>query len=62
MVADVDNYRSRGYRDVDSDSDSESETESETETSESETETSDAIDAFIENLRRRDSSETLTNE
>ena len=66
MVADVEMYERRGYRDVDSDSSSEpseSESESESEVSdseESELDTSDEIDAFMENLRRRDSDETLS--
>ena len=63
MVADVDRYQNRGYRDVDREdyssvsSDSESESEAE-----SDQDTSDAIDAFMENLRRRDSAETLISE
>lgn len=67
MVADVERYENRGYRDVmESDSSSEpSESESDSEVSdseesESELDTSDEIDAFMENLRRRDSEETIT--
>jgi hypothetical protein len=55
IVSDVDNYISRGYRNVDSSSESESDGESE-----SEVYTSDVIDEFMSNLRRRDSAETLT--
>jgi hypothetical protein len=69
MVADVDRYQNRGYRDVDREdsssvsSESESERESEGESeSEGDQDTSDAIDAFMENLRRRDSAETLISE
>lgn len=64
MVADVERYENRGYRDVmESDSSSEpseSESDSDSEESESELDTSDEIDAFMENLRRRDSEETIT--
>ena len=64
MVRDVERYENRGYRDVmESDSSSEpseSESESDSEESESELDTSDEIDAFMENLRRRDSEETIT--
>jgi hypothetical protein len=64
MVTDIERYENRGYRDVDSDSSSEpseSESESESESqSESDLDTSDEIDAFMENLRRRDSDETLS--
>lgn len=63
MVASVDTYRSRGYRDADNEDSSVYESESEPDSEqESDVETSDAIDAFMENLRRRDSTETLTNE
>lgn len=63
IVADIEMYERRGYRDImESDSSSEpSEGESEDESeSESELDTSDEIDAFMDNLRRRDSEETLT--
>lgn len=70
MVRDVERYEQRGYRDVESDSssepsesdseESESESVSDSEESESELDTSDEIDAFMENLRRRDSDETLS--
>lgn len=60
MVSDVDNYSSRGYRNIDSSSEGESESDSESESAGDELNTSDVIDDFMANLRRRDSAETLT--
>jgi hypothetical protein len=58
MVSDVENYIGRRYRDVDEESSSlESESDFE---SEPELDTSEEIDNFMEELRRRDSAETLT--
>lgn len=60
IVADVERYENSGYSDVDSESSSESSVSDSESEDESDLNTSEEIDRFMDNLRRRSSSATLT--